>query len=168
MGYRGRLIWPFRATVARLDTSGTSANAGPTAGGYDNAFKEPRKRADGTLNTVYKALIVLQAQVETEGDDFDALSLRRGGDNRDSEVKLVFHFQELEDMGLVSPKGRALLSKGDRLMAVHTQSREEIDDYSDLDLVATVLQPRSAGLSGGKRNLLLVTYRRRDRSSVEV
>lgn len=166
MGYRGRLIWPFRATIRRLDTTATAANAGPTPGGYDHDFKEPRKRADGSLNTAYKPEIVLQAQVETEGDVFDALSLRRLGDNRDSQVVLVFHFQELEDMGLVEG-GVAQLAKGDRLMAVHTQSREEIDDYSSLHLVATQLQPRSYGLSGGKRNLLLVTYRRRDNSTLE-
>jgi hypothetical protein len=168
MSYRGRLIWPFRATIERLDTQATAANPGPTAGGYDHDFKEPRKRADGTTNTVYMAPIILNCQVETEADDFDALAMRRGGDNRDSEVKLVFHFQELEDHGLVDDHGRALMSKGDRLVAIHTQNREEVDNYAELHLVATNLQPRSYGLSGLKRNLLLVSYRRRDRSSIEV
>jgi hypothetical protein len=59
------------------------------------------------------------------------------------------------------------LTKGDRLVAIHTEARKEVDNYSELLMVATQLQPRSYGLSGGERNLLLVTYRRRDRSTTE-
>lgn len=168
MGYRGRLIFPFTAHVARLDTTATAANGAPLSDGYDYDFKEPVKKADGTTARVYKPVDKLPCQVETEGDPFDALAMRNLGDDQTTTVKLCFHFQDLEDYGLVDAKGRALFKKGDKLVAVYDQDETEIDDYSARNLVVTEAQPRSAGLSGGKRNLLLVTFKTRDLSTSEV
>lgn len=167
MGYRGRLITEFKAEISRLNTLATSVNGAPLDDGYDYDFKEPVKKADGTTSRVFDQSIKIPCQVETEGDRFDFLTMRNLGDNSDTEVKLVFHFQDLEDMGLVGPKGRAKITKGDKLIAIFDEDDEEIDNYEERNLVVTTAQPRSAGLSGGRRNLLLVTFRRRDRSTSE-
>lgn len=168
MGYRGRLIWPFTARIAKLDTLATSVNGAPLSGGYDFDFKEPVKKSDGTTSRVYGNPIDLPCQVETEGDQFDRLTMRNLGDDGDTALKLVFHFQDLEDYGLVDTKGRATIPKGTKLVAIFDGDMEEIDDYESQDLVVTEAQPRSAGLSGLKRNLLLVTFKARDESTSEV
>lgn len=165
MGYRGRLIWEFVAHVAKLNTLATSVNGAPLDDGYDYDFKEPVKKADGTTSRVYDAAIPIPCQVETEGDPFDTLAMKNLGDDRDTALKLCFHFQDLEDMGLVDSKGRATITKGDRLTAIYDKDGEEIDDYNERELVVVEAQPRSAGLSGHKRNLLLVSFRHRDQST---
>lgn len=168
MGYRGRLIWPFIAEVAKLNTVATSVNGAPLATGYDHDFKEPVKKADGTTSRSYDPGIQLPVQVETEGDPFDALVMRNTGDDGDTELKLVFHFRDLEDRGLVDIKGRATITKGDKLIRVTDRDGEEIDNYEERNLVVTEVQPRSAGLSGHRRNILLVSFRRRSVTTTEV
>lgn len=171
MGYRGRLIYAFEATIARLDTAATDLNvpAGHPSG-FDHTFGTTIKLTSGETTTVYSAPVKLRCQVETEGDStpWDALAMLQTGDNRDSELKLVFHYRDLEDQLLVDIKGRVKLYKGDKLTAIHTKDGEEVDNYDEMGLVATELKPVGYGLSGGKRNLLVVTYRRRDRSTAEV
>ena len=165
MGYRGRLIFPFEAKLSKLNTAGTAVNGAPLPDGYDYDFKEPVKKADGTNARIYDAPILLPCQVETEGDQFDALTMRNLGDDRDTEIKLLFHFQDLEDYGLVDSKGRAKITKGDKLVSVWDNEGNEVDNYEEAGLVVTQAQPRSYGLSGGRRNLLLVTFRARDTST---
>lgn len=156
---RGRLIWPFLATVEPLDTAATEAADAGT--GYDPYFKEPITRSDGTDARVYGTPVELECQVETEMDEVRELNQGNSGDDERVELKLVFHFQDLEDQGLVDASGRALIKKGDRLVQITDIDGTEIDDYSGLNLVVQHSQPRSAGLSSLRRNLLLVTFKKR-------
>lgn len=163
MGYRGRLIFPMEAEILRLDTLATSVN-GPGGQGFDPLFKEPLKEADGTTSRLFKAAKWVPCQVETEGDQFDQLSMLNTGDDGGTELILVLHFQDLEDFGWVDSKGRAVIPKGSKLGRIRDQDLEELDDYVDRDLVVTQARPHSYGLSGGKRNLLIVFFARRERS----
>ena len=167
MGYRGRLISPMSAIVAFYDTAATEANGGPFPSGYDPVFREPVKKADGSETRQF-VTHTLDCQLETEGDRFDQLQMRNTGDDGATEVKLVFHFQDLEDNLLVDAAGRATIVKGSKLLQVFDQLGNEIDDYGERELVVVEAQPRSAGLSGGQRNLLLVTFRERDKGTNEV
>lgn len=166
-GYRGRLIWRFEAEIAIYDTAATEANGAPFPSGFNPWLREPVKKADGSETRRF-ATHRLGVQVETEGDQFDALRMNNLGDGGATELKLVFHFQELEDNLLVDAKGRAMLVKGSRLLCVFDQDGMEVDNYAERDVVVTEAQPRSYGLSGGKRNLLLVTFRKRDTGTNKV
>lgn len=168
-GYRGRLIWPFIARIARLDLAGTAADpdaSGPLTSGYDDVYREPIQipavgSQVGTNARVELAPIDLPCQVEDEA--WETLRMMRTGNVARAELLLVFHFRSLEAAGLVDPTtGDALAPRiGDRLVSIHRTP--------DLALVQAVptppglfceeAQPRSHGLSGLARNLLVCTFR---------
>lgn len=160
---RGRLIWDFIAEIAPIDTESTAAQDR-----YDYRMREPKKLTDGTKDRVEKEFIKLPCQIETEGDAFEALRMGGSGDNPNSAVKLVFHFEDLEDLGMVDTKGTPTLRKHDRLVAVYDCDEILVQEFTDVPLYATEVQPRSFGLSSKKRNLLLVTYTRRETSTLDI
>jgi hypothetical protein len=161
MAFRGRLIWPFEAEISRLDTASID-----TDDGYDEDFDEPKTMSDGTDTLVYFTAVQVPCQVETERGRWQELQPMVSGQNPNTEIKLVFHFQDLEDLGLVDANGRALIKKGDRLDAMYDPFGVEIDDYGSVPLYCIEATPRSAGLTGGSRNLLLCTFQERQRSAI--
>lgn len=166
---RGRLIWAFTANIAPLDTAATEANAGSLPSGYDYDFKEPVQFADGTESLTYATEIGAPCQVETERDSFERLRMMNLGDNEQTEAKLVFHYEWLEDNGHVDADGRVTFpKKGDRLMSILDQLSIVTDDFSGSEIVVTEARPESYGLSGGRRNLLIVTFKKRDTATAEV
>lgn len=167
MGYRGRLIWPFTAEVLLFNTAITALN-GPDGVGFDHDFKAPLKQTNGTTSRVFDHAIRLQAQVETERDPFNELRMLNTGDDSTTEVVLVFHFQQLEDEGLVDSSGRAKIVKGSKLGRVWNRDMVEVDNFTERDVVVTHAKPHSFGLSGGNRNLLVVRFARRQRSTAAV
>ncbi|TXH17462.1 MAG: hypothetical protein E6R03_03915 [Hyphomicrobiaceae bacterium] len=158
---RGRLIFPMTCRYEPLDTAATAAQDGGT--GYDRDFREPIRRPDRTTSLTYGDPIEVECQVETEDDVQRLLDQQTHGDQSKSEVRLCFHFQDLEDQGLVDDNGRALIKNGDHLLALLDVDGNILDDYAQMDLVVTHAQPRSYGLSSLRRNLLLVTWSRRSR-----
>lgn len=166
MSYRGRLIFPMYATIARLDAAATRAPVAPFSSGYDNTFRAPRTKTTGGNTVQYMAPIELPCQVETEYDPTEMLDVKNLGDEDTTEVKLCFHFQDLEDKGFVDIKGKAIMPKGSRLLQVLDQHSQLLDDYESMELVSMQSQPRSYGLSGGYRNLLLVSFRMNTKATV--
>ena len=173
MGYRGRLIFPFLARLSRLDTTATAADpdaAGPLTSGFDPVFREPRLvpasgTQVGTDPRVYMAPIDLPCQVEDEV--WAMLTQMRTGDSPRTEVTLVFHFADLEAGGYVdAATGQALVPcRGDRLDSIHIHPTGEIEaSVPAPGLYVTHSQPRSFGLGGKRKNLLVVTFRNRDTS----
>jgi len=174
MGYRGRLIWPFVARFARLDTAATAADpdgAGPLASGYDPIFREPVQvpqsgSQDG--QSARQELEDLDLTVQVEDQAWEQLREMRTGSINAIEMTLVVHFRELEDMGLIDAgTGDALAPrKGDRLKSIRHRSDlslvQEVPTPPGLYVVEA--QPRSHGLSGLRRNLLAITLRDRPRS----
>lgn len=181
---RGRLISPFKAKILRLDTVATAADpdgAGELTSGYDPDFREPVRLPQGEAggkSNVRKEHPAILVPCQFEGDDAQgALEQMGSGDDPRFLVRLVFHFRDLENMGLVDPtSGEALIRKHDRFVAIH-----RFDDESLIQLVggATVsgdppvfdgglycVEPRpvSFGLSGGARNLLVCVFSDRDSS----
>lgn len=175
MGYRGRLIWPFVARIARLDRASTSADPdglGGQTSGYDDLFREARQLPEPDVQHGRDArteLEPLDLRCQIEDLAWDQLRMMMTGPSPSVEVTLVFHFLELELLGLIdSETGTALAPVvGDRLVSIHRSI--------DLALVQKVrhppglycvhAEPRSHGLSGLERNLLVCTFRERDTSA---
>jgi hypothetical protein len=169
---RGRLIFPMKVRIARLDLTGTAAPAAPLASGYDPVFRETRvapaaNAVAGPEARVELAPIILKAQVEDQS--WEEYLASRTGDLDVEEVRLVFHFKELEDRGLVdATTGDALVPrKGDRLDAILDPRTEAIVQVvpNPPGLFCVHAQPRSYGLRSLRRNLLVVTFRSRMQGS---
>ena len=171
---RGRLINPFLAEIAQLDTVATAADpdgAGPLTSGYDDDFREVVRYSNptdpddqlGLSARKEKPSILVPCQVEDHL--FDAMRMFAAGDIPEFKLGLVFHFRDLENMGLVdTTTGRSLITNDDRLVAIRRCPSKELVQsiLTPPGLYAT--EPRSAsfGLSGGERNLLIVTFEDRE------
>lgn len=166
---RGRLIFPQLAEIYRLDTTATAADpdgAGPLVSGYDPDFLEPVQIPGGSqAGTDARREIAapyIPCQVEVEA--FEALQQVASGNAPNTQVRIVFHFYDLERLGLVDAStGLAKIHAGDRLHAIRRISNESIIQMirNPPGLYAVDAQPRSFGLSSGERNLLVVTFQPR-------
>jgi hypothetical protein len=147
---RGKLICPLVVELARIDTAGTK-----TAGKYDPTF---RTLKPGTSRTEL-APIKLHAQVEQ--GTHEQQNQTQAGNVPDTRVTCVFHFRELEALGLVdAATGDALIRVGDRLVAIYDRTGAIKDgSYKPANgaAYATKVEPGGLGL-GGRRNLLIVVF----------
>ena len=167
-GYRGRLIFPFLGRIARLDPASTSTDpdgtTGPLESGYDDDFREPARIADGTPGgrsaRVEREPIDIPMQVEDE--DWKTLSMEANGNDPSTTIIAAFHFADLERMGLVDREtGDALCPViGDRLIGIVNARTKQIEMLPP-DVYCVQALPRSFGLGGGRRNLLVATFRER-------
>ena len=171
MGYRGRLIWPFLAELAQLDTAATKVDpdgAGPLTSGFDDDFREPVivpvvGEQTGTEHRVEKDPILLPCQIEVAR--FEQLRMLATGQSPDELLRLVFHFADLELFGLVdADNGEATIRVNDRLNAIKRIETEELVQEFRIPLFATSVMPRSFGLDGLERNLLVVSFEERELS----
>ena len=165
---RGRLINPFLAELAQLDTVATTADpddAGPLVSGYDPDFKETIVLGSpgGARVDARKEKPPLRLPCQVEVTVFEALQQLAAGNSPNSRIVLVFHFRDLERTGLVdAATGEARLRINDRLVAIHTLHGELVQAIrTPPGLYATEVQPQSFGL-GLSRNLLLVTFDERE------
>lgn len=171
---RGRLIFPFLARIARIDTVATEADpdaAGPLTSGYDDVFREPvmvPASGDDRLGSsarVEATPISVRCQVEPE--QFEVLQQMVSGDAAQGRFHLVLHFKDLEDAGLVEASGHAAIRKGDRLVGIDRTDGTLVQEVPDPPgLYVHEALPRGMGLSlnNAHRNLLLLTFRSRDKS----
>lgn len=164
---RGRLINPFLAEIAQLDTVATDADPdgqGPLTSGYDDDFKETVAYSAGAQPRVdarqEKPLLRIPCQVEVS--TLETLEQLGAGASPHSRLTLVFHFEHLEQVGLVDPvTGTARLRVNDRLEAIYSCDGELVHSVrTPPGLYAIEVQPQSFGL-GLSRNLLVVTFQER-------
>ncbi len=153
---RGRLINPFLAELARLDTVATA---------QDPDFKETVLvpdagwRGHDARREKVPILVPCQVEVQTFGELQELLT----GMSPRSHLVLVFHFEDLEHMELVDPgSGDALLRVNDRLVSIRDYHTGEVVQAvrTPPGLYITEVQPQSFGL-GLRRNLLLATFNER-------
>lgn len=171
-GLRGRLINPFMAVIARLDRNATREqspdDAAQIPSGYDDVFKEPIVVTDdaGARDEVRREkLIYVPCQVEDHA--YMAQRMTLAGNNPDSRLNLVFHFRDLEKLGLVDPEtGTARITPNDRLVEIRSYCcKRLIQKIADPPgLYATQALPTAFTL-GGQRNLLVVTFQERERTA---
>ncbi len=166
---RGRLIFPFLAEICRLDTSATAATdpdgPGPLTSGYDDDFKEsvlvdPNSDGVGTRVRLEHSPVRIPCQVEPEV--FDQLRMYSSGNAARSNIELVFHFKDLEQMGLVNVgSGDALIRSGDRLSAIYDKHEALVQSIRmSPGLYVQEARPIGFGLNRARsrRNLLLVSF----------
>lgn len=171
-GYRGRLIWPMLARIARYDTAATAADpdgAGPETTGYDPIFREPRRVDDGSQvgRSAREDMAPIDIPVQVEDDQWEALRMATAGDDPGTAISLIFHFRDLERLGLVdATTGDALCPrKGDRLVAiVDSRTLAVVQAIPGDGIFCVQAQPRSYGLSGLTRNLLMAMFQERAKS----
>lgn len=150
---RGRLIWPNKVAIARLDLAAMEADA-------DHRFGTPPERVE--LDPV-----ILDAQVETSsGLADDRQRLRPSGDDPAMEVRLVLHYQDIEDLGLLDADGVAVFSATDRLVALYDQDDVLLTTYPAATdrkaLYCVKARDQGHGLSSASRNLLILEFGARD------
>ena len=104
---RGRLIFPFLAELRRLDTAAMASTdpdgAGPLTGGFDPDFKEPvlvDRDGDGIAERERTELPAIRVPCQVEPKVFEDLRMLASGDSPRSDISLVFHFKDLERLGL--------------------------------------------------------------------
>jgi hypothetical protein len=116
-----RLIFPFVALFGRLDVETTAEPVDEFDSGFDPVFREPRRLTDGTqagasARVEIETRILCQVETEQQGQ----LSPAAGGDSPISEFTIVMLMRDLDELGLVSASGDALLKKQDRLIQIET------------------------------------------------
>lgn len=158
---RGRLIFPFGIQLYLLDP--VAIAAGP---GYDPVFQEPAlvptSDGVGAIGRVESDPIIVPGQFYTQ-EDFMYLQMVANGNLAQSDVRIVFHFKDLERLGLIEAvTGTAQIKVGDRLGAVYDKKGvtmiQEIPNPPGL----FVIQANPLfGLDSG-RNLLAVHFKSRD------
>ena len=166
---RGRLIFPFLAELHRLDTAGTATTdpdgAGPLTSGYDPDFKEPvgvDTDDDGVGEPVRIEHPAVRVPCQVEPKTFEELRMFAAGNSPRSRVELVFHFRDLEQLGLVdAPTGDALVRPGDRLGALYDKAGALVQAIrKPPGLYVSEARPIGFGLHHQRpsRNLLLVAF----------
>lgn len=169
--YRGRLIRPSKAELAKLDPVATRAIDPPGLPtiGYDDIAREPlvvtnpAKPGGADVLRVNSAPFYLPAQIETP--KVDLLLMLAGGVSPERELVLIFHMADIEDAGLVDAQGRPLIHLSDQLLAIWTMSGVLEQRFDDIPLFATKVAPISYGLGAARRNLLEVRFSSRTKGN---
>lgn len=155
---RGRLINPQIVELAQLDTDATAS-----AGGYDPIFREPTPAGATGDARVEKAAIYLPCQVEI--GEYERTNMRPAGNDPSTRITLVFHFEDLEAEGMIDANGHPTIRLGDRAVSIRRLDDNSVIQKLGLNgagVYAVEVQPQSFGLSGGERNLLVVTFTDRE------
>jgi hypothetical protein len=164
---RGKLLQRFLAEIAQLDVVATAADpdgAGPLTSGYDRDFKETVIVPDATWHghdaRLEKPPILIPCQVEVTS--FEELDELITGNSPRSRLVLVFHFQDLERMGLVDPvTGDAMLRVGDRLVAIRDQHTGDLVQAIRTPPGLYLVEAQPTFGIGMRRNLLLARFEER-------
>ena len=155
---RGRLIFPFIAELHRLDTQAMAPD-------YDEDFKEPvlvDSDDDGVGEPFRREHPPVRVPCQVEPEALDALRMTPSGNTPRSSVDLVFHFRDLERMGLVdAATGEALIRTSDRLGALYDAAGQLVWAVrTPPGLYVTEARHAGFGLfrRRPRRNLLVVSF----------
>jgi hypothetical protein len=158
---RGRLIFPFIAELHRLDTQAMAPD-------YDEDFKEPvlvDSDDDGVGEPFRREHPPVRVPCQVEPEAFEALRMATSGNTPRSSFDLVFHFRDLEQLGLVdAASGDALIRPSDRLGALYARDGQLVQAVrTPPGLYVTEARPIGFGLHRRRpsRNLLLVSFQDR-------
>lgn len=150
--YRGRLIRPILAEIARLDTKATA-----DAGAYDPDFRTVRTshvgpdRAGGRREM---PPIRVRCQLEPTKENDQRQS--PAGNLPFTWTTVVFHHLDLERAELLDENKHPLIRVNDRLIALYTVKGELIQRMTP-PVFAVSVQAAGFGL-GGNRNLWSVNF----------
>lgn len=159
---KGRILAPFVAVLAQLDTIATAANTP----GYDALFREPTTTIDvmGKRTKARKErLVECRCQVET--GTYELQSMTPTGNAPLSQLTLVFHYEDLDAAGLIGDSNRPLVNVNDRLVKLLVdETGETATDFDKLPngqpavpVYITEATPSGYGF-GGRVNLLVCRF----------
>lgn len=141
---------------------------GPFMSGYDADFKEPvliDRDDDGIAEPLRREFPPVLVPCQLEPEAFATLRMASSGNAPRSEFVLIFHFRDLERLGLVdATTGDALIRSSDRLVAIRDRAGALVQAIrSPPGLYVTESRPIGFGLHRAhpRRNLLLVTFQDR-------
>lgn len=168
---RGRLIFPFAASIARLDTVGSAADpdaGGPLASGYDADFREPIVRnVSGVRTTGRKELTPISVPCQIEPEKLEELRLFGQGNSPAMRITLILHYRHLEQNALIdAATGDPLLRLGDRLASINDLRTGALVQAikNPPGLYATMVEPIAYGI-GRRRNLLMIEFADREQGN---
>ncbi len=154
---RGRLIFKFQAELHRVDTRATAIEPPDVC---DRLFK---------LRVVSREHTPVRIPCQVEPKVFEQLHMMGSGNAPQSEIKLVFHFKDLERLGLVDiTSGQSLIHASDRLGAIYDRTGElvmQVETPPGLYVEEAVPIGFGLGLLRPRRNLLLVTFKERTQAA---
>ena len=173
---RGRLVYTFLAEVYRLDSRSMATvdpdGPGPLSGGYDPDFKESvlvDRDGDGIGERVRAEHPPVRVPCQVDTRTFEELRMLASGNAPRSQLDLVFHFKDLERLGLVdAASGDALIRPGDRLAAIYDKAGALVQAVrTPPGLYVTEARPIGfgLGLSRPRRNLLVATFEPRQQGT---
>lgn len=114
---RGRLIFPLFADVYRYNGTATF---------QDPDFREPGLGdvdGDGLDDRERPELPVVRVPCQVEPKSLEELNITPSGNAPKSVIDLVFHFRDLQRLGLVDPQTQApLIAPPDRLGAIYDRA----------------------------------------------
>jgi hypothetical protein len=166
MTTRGRLIFPVRVELARIDVEATRADSG-----FDDVLGQPRLAAApglpakgnprGEIATKYFLPVRVLGQIENGLARLTTYQqgMVQTGNQPKLKLQIVYHYAELEQAGLVSADGHVKMRSGDRLLAAYKLDGVQICTFEDA--YATRVDDTSFGLSAQNRNLCVMTYESR-------
>ena len=159
---RGRLIFSFVAELHR------SASVPTAPALFDPDFREPTLRdddGDGLADRSREELDPVSVPCQVEPKSWDELQLTPAGDSPKTNIALVFHFADLERLGLVDDQtGQALIQPGDRLGALREKRGDLVQSIPNPPgLFVTEARSSGFGLNRGnpRRNLLFARFEAR-------
>ncbi len=164
---RGRLIFPFLAVIARLDVTKSALDpdgSGELTEGYDHVFREPHTYTDSggkRQDTRQESCILVPCQVEDQV--WEQQNQLQAGNSPNSRMGLVFHFRDLERLGLVDrTTGVANICPNDRLdRLLQCRTKKLVQAFRNPPgLFAISCTPAGFGI-GNERNLLLCIFEER-------
>lgn len=166
---RGRLIFKFSAELHRLDAEQVARadpdGPGPLQSGYDPDFHEPVRvdaDQDGVGDPIRLEHRPVRVPCQVEPEVLDELRMLPAGNSPTRQRELVFHFRDLERLGLVDvDTGVPLVQPGDRLGALYDRRGELVQSFTNPPgLFVTKTKSTGYGLNRARprRNLLLVTF----------
>jgi len=170
------LLQTSLAVIYRLDPAATTAvtpHAG-VASGYDPDFREPithdqaKPVGTGTIRTGGRQeLAPIRVPCQFETYKYEELEQRGSGAQPDTDMTLVLHRMDLEEMGLLDPKtGVCGIKCNDRVSAIEygPGSNREGDvqwPFAGEGLYVRAVAPGGIGFGPGS-DLVLVTLKERE------
>jgi hypothetical protein len=165
---RGRLIFPFLAELHRLDHEAMALGGPGVPPGYDDDFKEPifvDADDDGVAEPFRREYPPVRVPCQVEPEALEALRMATSGNTPRSSFDLVFHYKDLERLGLVDvATGDALIRPSDRLGALYALDGRLVQAVrTPPGLYVTEARPIGFGLCRRRpsRNLLRVSFQDR-------
>ena len=164
---RGRLIFPYRVVVARVDPAAIEAAGPGGANGFDDVWRAPILETIGdTSGPVRRELDPITFEAQVEPGIFADLRRLMAGFAPEGDLTITAFMSDFEDAGLVGADGAPSLRPGDRVVRFEDRDGSivlEIDDPPGLYIENT--NPESWGFTGAHRaNLVIIRLTDRPQS----